>query len=181
MHGKNVLGAETGAPGGRRALAVGAVVARIERLADGTRDPLEPQRVRQRLHEGSPDRREARSRPPFVVGTEGVRRYFTVMAQCAAGSKLRGREVASLVPEVRAVDQNRASRSGRRTKDVCDHRAPRTDFAIKERSHEPSRQAALRRCGHRRQRPARTARSRALVTLAGGDRWRSIAGALRNH
>jgi metallo-beta-lactamase class B len=26
---------------------------------------------------------------PFVVGTEGVQRYFTVMAECATASKLR--------------------------------------------------------------------------------------------
>ena len=26
---------------------------------------------------------------PFVIGTEGVQRYFTVMAECATASKLR--------------------------------------------------------------------------------------------
>jgi hypothetical protein len=26
---------------------------------------------------------------PFIVGTEGVQRYFTVMAECAMASKLR--------------------------------------------------------------------------------------------
>jgi metallo-beta-lactamase class B len=34
-------------------------------------------------------KREAGEVHPFIVGTEGVQRYFTVMAECAMASKLR--------------------------------------------------------------------------------------------
>jgi hypothetical protein len=47
----------------------------------------------------------------------------------------RGRDVASLVPEVRAVDQIARAVLGAELRDVCDHRAPRTDFAIKRSVH----------------------------------------------
>ena len=36
-----------------------------------------------------PVKREAGENHPFIVGTDGVQRYFTVMAECALASKLR--------------------------------------------------------------------------------------------
>jgi metallo-beta-lactamase class B len=36
-----------------------------------------------------PLKREAGENHPFVVGADGVQRYFTVMAECALASKLR--------------------------------------------------------------------------------------------
>jgi len=34
-------------------------------------------------------KREVGEENPFIVGTAGVQRYFTVMAECALASKLR--------------------------------------------------------------------------------------------
>ena len=34
-------------------------------------------------------KREVGEKNPFIVGADGVQRYFTVMAECALASKLR--------------------------------------------------------------------------------------------
>jgi hypothetical protein len=34
-------------------------------------------------------KREVGENHPFIIGPEGVQRYFTVMAECALASKLR--------------------------------------------------------------------------------------------
>jgi hypothetical protein len=36
-----------------------------------------------------PLKREPGEENPFLAGTDGVQRYFTVMAECATASKLR--------------------------------------------------------------------------------------------
>ena len=36
-----------------------------------------------------PLKRELGENHPFIVGADGVQRYFTVMAECALASKLR--------------------------------------------------------------------------------------------
>jgi hypothetical protein len=38
-------------------------------------------------------KREVGENNPFIVGTDGVLRYFTVMTECAQASKLRNRRI----------------------------------------------------------------------------------------
>jgi hypothetical protein len=47
--------------------------------------------VTKRLADGTPVRqpRQVGETHPFIVGTDGVQRYFTVMTECATASKLR--------------------------------------------------------------------------------------------